>query len=489
MKKSSSLFALVLFFAAALPARAGFPGTDVVIVATARAQGGGTPPAQFYSTLWVTNLSASQAAVVKISLLKQGQANPAPLFAADQTLQPGETKKYENVLNTLFSLTSGSGALHLTSNVPVLASSRTYDQPDGSDIKDAKGLFFGAIPVSFGIGVGETAYLQGVSQGGTEDYRYNYGLVEVSGLATSAQPLKVRVTLKSASGASLATTDTLLAAYEARQWKASDLFPEIATTNARIEATVISGSGRAMLYGTSIANGSQDSAGFEMSFKDGLLSGSQATSTEDASGSTTASITAAVKTSYDVAGRLGTGTIAPPFGAPPFGAQALGSATLVDPISGDYDAVTGFWSVSVNLATGQSANLQVRFKDQSGTIQKFYGPLTTSTIESKGTAAGAQGALTWDFVVTGVRSTSSILTASGSGSGTYQGTGAAVTITTLAIPKSVGSWPTGGTVAIVSNGITVTITFNGTQYATGTYRDKNQSVTFTINLATGEVTR
>lgn len=42
MKRSLTLLALLL---AAVPALAGFPGTDVVIVATARAQGSGNPPA------------------------------------------------------------------------------------------------------------------------------------------------------------------------------------------------------------------------------------------------------------------------------------------------------------------------------------------------------------------------------------------------------------------------------------------------------------
>ena len=52
-----------------------------------------------------------------------------------------------------------------------------------------------------------------------------------------------------------------------------DIVPAIATTNARITATVTSGSGAVLLAGAQLANVSQDSSGFEMSFKGSLLGG------------------------------------------------------------------------------------------------------------------------------------------------------------------------------------------------------------------------
>jgi hypothetical protein len=482
MKKTLPLIALLVV---ALPALAGFPGTDVVIPATSRAQGAGDPPAQFYSTLWVTNLSSSQTATVKISLLRQGQTNPTPTAAPDQTLEPGETKKWENVISTLFGLSGVSGALRITSNVTVFASSRTYDKPDGSDIKDAKGLFFSAIPSSFAIGLGETAFLQGVSEGGSEDYRFNYGLVEVSGLPTSESPVKVRVTLRGPSGILLSTTDASLGTFEARQWKVSSLPAYVGTTNGRLEATVVSGTGKVMLYGTLIANGSQDSAGFEMSFKDGLLAESAASATEGLAASTATTTVAAIKTTYDIAPRLIT------LGRPPASEVLAGASqsVLADPITGVYDPATGWWTVAVNLSTGQSSNLQVRFKDDGGVFQKFFNPLTINTIESKGDAAGLQGALNWDFVLTGTKTTSTTLTTNGSGSGNYQGISGTAAISNLVMPKTVGAWPSSGTMTVSSGGITVTLSFNGTQYATGTYTYHNQTFTFTINLLTGEVTR
>ncbi len=242
---------------------AGFTGTDVVITATARTAGSGS--SQFYSTLYVTNVSTTAPVDVTYRYLKLGQSNPSPQTVT-ATLAAGETKRYDNVLKTLFGFESGAaGAIRITATGRVLASSRTFDQPPGSSLADVKGLFFGAIPTGFAIASGESALLQGVSQGGNEDYRFNFGLVEVSG-----QPLKARVTLRSESVAMLRTKDYDLGPYEALQRNASDL-GSVSTTNGRIDVSIVEGAGKALVYGTQIANGSQDSSGFEMSFRDDLL--------------------------------------------------------------------------------------------------------------------------------------------------------------------------------------------------------------------------
>lgn len=288
----------------AFPLAAGFSGRDVIIPASARIQGSGTPPAQFYSTLWVTNLSTTTVANANVFLFRLGQANPSPQ-PVPVTIAPGETKKWENVLQTLFGLTGGAaGAIRIVSNVPVLASSRTFDRPDGTDISQATGLFFGAIPASFAIRQGESAILQGVSQGSAaEDYRYNFGLVETTGNGAV-----VTVTLRSSSGGTLASTDYSIGAREAKQVNVATLFPGIVTDNARLEATVSGGTGAVLFYGTLLANGSQDSAGFEMSFRESLLVEGADTSAANLAVSTTA-VTKAV---WEIAPRVGitTGIVA-----------------------------------------------------------------------------------------------------------------------------------------------------------------------------------
>jgi hypothetical protein len=262
-RRPSVLFVFLLFGSRV---DAGFAGTNVFIPATARAAGVGG--SQFYSTLWVTNLGSAPANVT-IQFLRQGQTNPAPTTRTE-VIALGATQRIDDVVTYLGE--SGGGALHIVSDQEVFASSRTYDQPPGTLLKDVKALFFAGIPAGFALGTGDVSRLQGISNGPLENFRYNFGLVEATG-----QPVSVRVTVKDAAGASLGTQQYDLGAFEARQVNAFAGFsPAISTTNAILLAEVLSGAGKVLLYGTQVAGtsdvpGSNDAAGFEMSFKDSLL--------------------------------------------------------------------------------------------------------------------------------------------------------------------------------------------------------------------------
>lgn len=257
------------FLASALwapAALAGFPGTDIFIPAVARTAGAGG--SQFYSTLWVTNVGTANA-TFQIQVLRQGMTNPTPLTKTEN-LGTGATRRYDNIMEYLG--TAGGAALHIVSNRELLVSSRTYDLQPGAPLKNAKGLFFAGIPAAFAIGNGQSAYLQGVTNGPLESYRYNFGIVETTG-----QNVTVEIDVLSQGGnvASKKTYD--LGPYEARQVNAfQDFIPPVSTTNAIIEATVTGGTGKVIVYGTQIAGtqddpGSNDSIGFEMTFRDELL--------------------------------------------------------------------------------------------------------------------------------------------------------------------------------------------------------------------------
>ena len=252
------------------PLEAGFTGTDVFIPAVARASGSGG--SQFYSTLWVTNLG-SAAANLQLDFLRQGQANPTPVTRTD-TLGAGATRRYDNVVEQLFGVSGVGGAVRVRSNQEVFVSSRTYDRPTGAELKDVKGLFFSGIPASLAIGSGEVSRLQGVSNGPLESYRYNFGLVETTG-----QPVTVTVRLRNEDGGVTHTQLYDLGAYEARQVNAFAGFtPDVSVTDALLEAQVGAGTGKVLFYGTQIAGtatnpGSNDSAGFEMSFRSLLATG------------------------------------------------------------------------------------------------------------------------------------------------------------------------------------------------------------------------
>src|ERR1019366_2522433 len=158
---------LALSLSAAL-AQAGFSGTDVIIPAVARAPG--LYGSEFYSRIWITNLSQNQTPFTA-AFYQRDQSNPSPHTFSD-ALAPGETRRYDNIVETLFGLPGTAGAVRVTASESLLVTSRTYDLPASGREADSYGLFFSGIPESFAISLGETSQLQGITQGADEDFRY-----------------------------------------------------------------------------------------------------------------------------------------------------------------------------------------------------------------------------------------------------------------------------------------------------------------------------
>ncbi len=253
-----AFFAVVALLAAAV-AHAGFPSTDIFLPSVGRIAG--SSGSQFFTTVWATNLTSAPVSFT-FDFLKQGQANASPASFTD-TLSAGQTKMYENVVESKLNLTSAIGAARVTSSGEILVAERIYNQAPGDDLGNTQGLFFAGVPKGFSISLGQSASIQGINQGGSENFRYNFALVETGGGSPT-----VHVALLDGDGASLGSRDYALAPYEQLQPNVADLFPGVATTNARITATVTGGTGSVLLAGAQIANESQDSSGFEMSFPD-----------------------------------------------------------------------------------------------------------------------------------------------------------------------------------------------------------------------------
>jgi hypothetical protein len=166
---SSCLIASSLF--------AGFGSTESFLPAVGRVPGQGG--AQFYTTVWATNLTAAPQTMT-FRFLKQGQANGSPASFVD-TLQPGETKVYENVVESKLGLNNAIGAARVTSTGEIFVSERIFNQAPGTDLGNTEGLFFAGVPKSFSISAGQSASIQGIDQGGSENFRYNFALVETGG--------------------------------------------------------------------------------------------------------------------------------------------------------------------------------------------------------------------------------------------------------------------------------------------------------------------
>ncbi|MGH9442081.1 MAG: YncE family protein [Thermoanaerobaculia bacterium] len=239
----------------------GFVSREIFLPAVGRIAGQGG--AQFYTTIWVTSLSASKTIHFTFQFLKQGQGNAsdAPFFT--DTLAPGETKIYENLIEAKLHLSNAIGAGRLAADGEIFASERIYDQAHATDnLGTTQGLFFAGVPSSVAIGLGEKASIQGVNQGDpTQDMRTNFALVETTG-----HPATVHVSLASDLGASLGAVDFPLQPYEQIQPNVAQLFAGVSTINARIVASVTAGTGRVIIAGAQLANTSQDSSGFQMSF-------------------------------------------------------------------------------------------------------------------------------------------------------------------------------------------------------------------------------
>ncbi|MGV8040066.1 MAG: hypothetical protein AB2L07_08310 [Thermoanaerobaculaceae bacterium] len=255
---------VILALTLALPALAAFTGTDVVLPSVGR--GPGSAGSQWYTCVWVHNPGSSPANV-QFRLLLRNQPNPAAEVFND-TIPAGDTRRYDNAIESMFGEAS-FGALRVTSNQKVMVNGRIYSQAAGTETRDSVGQFFAAIPASFAIGAGQSTSVLGTYQTNPQansQFRYNYGFVETIGNSAT-----VRVTALDETGASVGSKSYTLGGYEARQYNITDLLPTVNATNLRLQVEVTSGSGKVAVFGSGIANRSNDPSTFEMSFRDELL--------------------------------------------------------------------------------------------------------------------------------------------------------------------------------------------------------------------------
>lgn len=255
-----------LFLLASAPvAFAGFAGTDVVLPSVG--DGPGAAGSQWDTVIWVHNPGVTPANVT-FDFYLRNQSHIAPTATYMDAVPPGDTRRYADVMQTMFDL-SAFGAIRVRSNVQVVVNSRIFSTPDGGAGRDSSGQFFTAVPASFAVGAGQSAVVLGVYQTGTQsesEYRYNFGFAEVAGA-----PATVRVTAIGPDGSPVAVKEYQIGAYEPRQFNIVDLVPGIEAENLRLAVEVSGGAGRVVAFGSGLANESNDPSTFEMSFRDELL--------------------------------------------------------------------------------------------------------------------------------------------------------------------------------------------------------------------------
>ncbi len=236
----------------------GFAGTDVFIASVGHGSGSGG--SQWRTTLWIHNPNDTPVNC-QVLFLERNQSNTSPP-TYNLTVQPGATLRFDDVVQTLFGV-DGFGALRVVSSRELVINSRIFNQP-GADPSQTQGQFFSAVPATFAIGAGQRTEVLGVGQGSDGAFRYNFGIVEASG-----GDVTIEVTLLAGSGSDLASKTYVLRPYEPVQFNVGDLGAGSApTSNGTLRFQVSADStGKVIVFGSGIANGSQDPSTFEMTMK------------------------------------------------------------------------------------------------------------------------------------------------------------------------------------------------------------------------------
>jgi hypothetical protein len=275
--RSRAAFVLALVATTlATPVLAGFAGTDLFIPMAGR--GVGAYPSNWFTTVYLYNPNPT-AVTVDLSFLERNKDNVAtapPKFT--DTLAPGETRIYENIVETSFGRTGTVyGAVRIQCIQKVVASTRVYSkESDSAPLTQSFGQDFAATPASFAIGLNEsTDILGGYTTQPYQDSqaRFNIGCVETTGVGSAT----VRWIARDASGQEQKHYDRLVPRLSQTQGFFHDYFTGVDLTNARISANVIAGSGKVICYGSLVTNDKtfpkpvQDPTTFEMVYPDKLL--------------------------------------------------------------------------------------------------------------------------------------------------------------------------------------------------------------------------
>lgn len=185
-----------------------------------------------------------------IALTFYQQNNSGAPVTQTMTVNPGETKALDNVVNSLFKLTNAGGAVHVTSTVPasLVVTGRTYNQT-------AAGTFGQFIPAvtSADAAAKDGKVLNVLQVEESSRYRTNIGVAEVTG-----KPATVEITaiLPGSKAAPRITFDI-----GANEFFQRDVLHDMGLENvynARIQLRVLSGEGRVAAYGSVIDMQTQD---------------------------------------------------------------------------------------------------------------------------------------------------------------------------------------------------------------------------------------
>jgi uncharacterized repeat protein (TIGR01451 family) len=204
-----------------------------------------TGNASWRSDVRVYNSSTSPQTV---SLTFYPNGNPGGAVSKDASINGGEVKAFDNVLQSLFGLTNIGGTLHVTttSTAPLVVTARTYDQTNAGTL----GQFITAVTPNDAIGNGDRA-LSILQVEDSTRYRTNIGVAEITG-----KPVTVDVSLILPDSRVTPHVPITLQPFESRQISVSS-FGVSPIYNIRVTLKVIDGAGKATGYGSVVDQSTQ----------------------------------------------------------------------------------------------------------------------------------------------------------------------------------------------------------------------------------------
>jgi hypothetical protein len=177
--KSFKLFMILVLAAGTVLATT--TATELFIPAAARATGAAGTDWKHDARLYNPN---AVAATVTLTY------EPRATYAGDRasvtvTLAAGKIEVYENVLDSLFGITTNTaGAIHITSNQPIAAETRIYNAAKVAEGLGTYGQRVPGIPKDQAIKAGSGTDLIYIDN--TTDFRTNLGLMDASGAGSTA---------------------------------------------------------------------------------------------------------------------------------------------------------------------------------------------------------------------------------------------------------------------------------------------------------------
>jgi uncharacterized repeat protein (TIGR01451 family) len=185
-----------------------------------------------------------------VTLTLYPTGNPSAGVSQSVTIQPGEVKALDDIVQGTFNQTNVGGALHVTTAVavPLVVTARTYDDTSAGTL----GQFVQAVTPADAVGNGDRS-LQLLQMEDSPRYRTNLGLAEVTGKPATAEVTVILPDSKVAPKVQIP-----LAAFEFRQFAIISSLGLGNTYNARISVKVIDGQGKVTAYGSVIDQKTQD---------------------------------------------------------------------------------------------------------------------------------------------------------------------------------------------------------------------------------------